>query len=68
MSTGEEDKNKGTDFSDYARNRPGEPPPERLHADTAGSGSRFLRGCGIAVGIAAFVFLFVVGACFVALS
>jgi hypothetical protein len=29
-----------------------------------GEGSNWLRGCGIAVGIAALLFLFVVGACF----
>ena len=39
------------------------PPP-----DPKDRGSRILRGCGIALGIAALVFLFAVGACFVALS
>jgi hypothetical protein len=39
------------------------PPP-----DPEGRGSRILRGCGIALGIAALVFLFAVGACFIALS
>ena len=35
------------------------PPPE-------GRGSSLLRGCGIALGIAFLVFMFVVGACFMA--
>jgi hypothetical protein len=30
--------------------------------------NRVLRGCAIALGIAALIFLFVVGACFIALS
>jgi hypothetical protein len=34
------------------------PPPEES------GGSKLLRGCGIALGIAGLVFLFVVGACF----
>jgi hypothetical protein len=38
------------------------PPP-----DPPDSGGSFLRGCGIAVGIAALLFLFVVGACFMSL-
>lgn len=67
MSTGEDDENKGTDFGDYARDRAGARPPERPHHNSSNSGSSFLRGCGIAVGIAALLFLFVVGACFVAL-
>jgi hypothetical protein len=47
------------EFKEFSRQRPEDPP---------GEGSGFLRGCGIAVGIAALVFLFVVGACFVSLS
>ena len=39
------------------------PPP-----DPENRGSRILRGCGIALGIAVLVFLFAVGACFLALS
>ena len=35
------------------------PPP-----DPEDKGSSFLRGCGIALGVAALIFLFVVGACF----
>ncbi len=46
------------ELDEYARTQP-EPP---------GTGSRWLRGCGIALGIAALVFLFVVGACFISLS
>jgi hypothetical protein len=48
------------DFSDFAGSRP-PPPPE-------GRGGSFLRGCGIAVGVVALIFLFVVGACFISLS
>jgi len=29
-----------------------------------GTGSSMLRGCGVALGIAALIFLFIVGACF----
>jgi hypothetical protein len=29
-----------------------------------GSGRSMLRGCGVALGIAALIFLFIVGACF----
>jgi len=43
------------EFQEFARKRPPDPPEE---------GSNWLRGCGIALGIAALVFLFVVGACF----
>jgi len=32
------------------------------------TGSRILRGCGIAIGIAAVIFFLVFGACFIALS
>ena len=46
------------ELDEYARTQP-EPP---------GTGSRWLRGCGIALGIAALVFLFVVGACFISLA
>ena len=49
------------DFSEFAKSRSQLPPP----ADTGGS---FLRGCGIAVGIVALIFFFVVGACFIKLS
>lgn len=45
------------EFTGYTQQRP-EDPPDR--------GSRILRGCGIAFGIAALVFLFLVGACFMA--
>ena len=36
-----------------------QPPPDAPKSESSG-----LRGCGIAVGIAALVFLFVVGTCF----
>jgi len=37
-------------------------------AEEPSSGSKILRGCGIAIGIAALIFLFICGACFIALS
>ena len=43
------------EFQEFARKRPPDAPGER---------SNWLRGCGIALGIAALVFLFAVGACF----
>ena len=72
-----DESGKGTesDLSEVARNRP---PPEsdgfkdfahkRLPGRDPSTGSRFLRGCGIAVGIAALLVLFVFGACFIALQ
>jgi hypothetical protein len=56
----EEDENGGRDFSAFARARP---------SDESGRNSvgRFLRGCGIALGIAFLVLLFGVGACFLAI-
>ena len=36
--------------------------------DGAGTGRSFLRGCGIALGIAGLIFLFIVGACFMSLG
>jgi hypothetical protein len=57
----ENEEKEGTDFSEYARTRPpGEP-------QRSGVG-RFLRGCGIALGIAFLVLLFGVGACFLAVG
>ena len=46
---------EGEEFKEFASRRPPDPPHD------GGSG---LRGCGIALGIAALLFLFVVGACF----
>ena len=43
------------EFKEFSRQRPEEPP---------GEGSGLMRGCGIALGIAALIFLFVVGTCF----
>jgi hypothetical protein len=43
------------EFKEFSRQRTEDPP---------GGGSSVLRGCGIALGIAALLFLFVVGACF----
>ena len=57
----EKDENGGRDFSEFARARP----PDEPRGSTAG---RFLRGCGIALGIAFLVLLFGVGACFLALG
>ena len=68
----EEKKDKTTDLSDYARYRPpNSPPPDPEHEmryEEPSTGGRILRGCGIAVGIAALVFLFIFGACFISLS
>jgi hypothetical protein len=50
----------GQDLSALSRSR-SQPPPED-------QGSAFLRGCGIAVGIVAMVFFFIVGACFLSFS
>jgi hypothetical protein len=57
----DEQKGKERDFSEFAR--PGSPPPE----SPPGSGGAWLRGCGIALGIAFLVLVFVVGACFMSL-
>jgi hypothetical protein len=54
---------KGNDFSEYGRARQ-QPPKERTQADGSGVGGFLLRGCGIAVGLALLLFLFVVGSCF----
>jgi len=53
----DDDRGRETDFSEYARGLP-PPPPQK-------KGSSFLRGCGIAFGIAFLLFAFVVGACFI---
>lgn len=55
----DEDRGRETDLSDIARASPPSPPPPRKQ------GSSFLRGCGIAFGIAFLLFAFVVGACFI---
>jgi hypothetical protein len=60
----EEDRDKGQDFSDYARARSQEP---RRAEHGESTGGRMLRGCGIGLGIALLVLLFGVGACFMAL-
>ena len=57
----EQNENEGRDFSELARAR-APVAPER-----SGFG-RFLRGCGIALGIAFLVLLFGVGACFLAIG
>jgi len=43
------------EFKEFSRQRPEDP---------RGEGSSVLRGCGVALGIAALIFLFIVGACF----
>lgn len=53
------DRGRETDFGEYARGLPPSPPEKK--------GSSFLRGCGIALGIAFLLFAFVVGACFIGL-
>lgn len=50
---------KESDFSEYASTRP-------PAVEERSRGGTFLRGCGIALGIAFLVFAFVVGACFMA--
>jgi hypothetical protein len=60
----EEDRDKGQDFSEYARARKQEPPRAEPEGREGGS---MLRGCGIALGIAFLVLMFGVGACFMAL-
>jgi hypothetical protein len=45
------------DFSDFAKH-------PRSQPEKKGGGSAFLRGCGIAVGVVALVFFFIVGTCF----
>ena len=68
----EDKKDKGTDVRGDPRYRPSDAPlPE--HDPTqkdreSSTGQKWLRGCGIALGIAALIFLFIVGACFIALS
>ncbi len=59
----EPEEKEGKDFSDYARDRvpSGDRPPSRERS-TFGV---IVRGCGIAVGIAFLLLLFVVGACFI---
>ena len=52
------------DFSEFAKHS--RPPP--AHTGAGDSGNSFLRGCGIAVGVVALVFFFVVGACFIGMS
>lgn len=66
-SVSEEKKEEGTDLSEYARH--GAPRPEQSpDMPTRSTGKTILRVLGIALGIAAFIFLFVVGACFIALA
>jgi len=36
--------------------------------EESSTGSKIMRGCGIALGIAALIFVFIVGACFISLS
>jgi len=58
-----DDEAERESLREYARARSSvEDPPRR-----SGIGS-FLRGCGIALGIAFLVFAFVVGACFIRMS
>jgi len=73
MTEEKKDPDKATDLSDYARYRPPNSPPptpeqEFRYEEERSTGGKILRGCGIAVGIAALVFLFIVGACFISLS
>jgi len=56
----DDDRGRQTHFSEYARGLP-PPLPQK-------KGNSFLRGCGIAFGIAFLLFAFVVGACFIKLG
>jgi hypothetical protein len=62
----EDKKDQRTDFSEYARNRPPGSPEE--NEGEPKRGNRVLRGCAIALGIAALIFFFIVGACFISMS
>jgi len=67
----EEKKDKETDFSEYARDRPNASPPDGDGEPERGKehdGSGILRGCAIAFGIAGLIFFLIVGACFIGLS
>jgi hypothetical protein len=73
MTGDKKDEDQGTDLSEYARDRPKAPPVEvedwkPVHDKDDSVGKRILRGCGIAVGIAALIFFFIAGACFIAYS
>ena len=67
----EEPRDKGTDLSEYARERPGAPPPAppRQPSDSG----RFIRGFfrillrvfAVAVGIAFLLFMLILGVCFI---
>ena len=50
---------KEHDFSEFAK----QSLPKREESG-GGGGSAFLRGCGIAFGIVALIFFFIVGTCF----
>ena len=43
-------------------------PDDKPGSRERSTGDKILRGCGIALGIAALIFLFIVGACFISLS
>ena len=54
-------------MKDDEENKPQPPMANGSHdgkGDGAGKGGSMLRGCGVALGIAALIFLFIVGACF----
>lgn len=55
----QDDRGKEQDFRDHGEART----PSRQPS----AGGSFLRGCGIALGIAFLIFAFVVGACFISL-
>ena len=61
MNEEKDQKPKGheQDFSEFARHS--RPPPRKTGGDI---GRALLRGFGIAVGIVAVIFFFIVGACF----
>jgi len=51
------------DFSEFAKNQRPQT-DDKVDKGGEGSGGSFLRGCGIALGVVALVFFFIVGACF----
>ena len=67
----EEPGDKGTDFSEYARKRPGAPPP--LPRSQPSDTERFIRGffrillrvIAIAVGLAFLLIMLILGVCFI---
>jgi hypothetical protein len=68
LETGEQERGEGCLMNEEKKEKP--EPAEfevaRYPKPEKGSGSSIIRGCGIALAIAFLVFMFVVGACFMA--